>query len=91
LGEQVTIPFETDGEGNVITKPVTGWNVMPAAGIAVLLQIQYADNQLDIEKGMSKAFQFFLMPQECLELAVALTRQAKRLLEETLPPGQVPN
>jgi hypothetical protein len=84
-------PFETDSQGNVIVKPLTGWAVMDAAGIAVLLQIQYADDEKELESGVSRSFQFGMTPQQALELAELLTRRAKRLLEDKLTPGKSPN
>jgi len=82
--------FEKDSEGNVILKPVIGWKTAPVAEVAVLLQMQYADTPADIETG-GKSVQFVLKPQACLDLAATLTRQAKRLLEDRLPPGESPN
>jgi len=78
----MTAPFETDSEGNVILKPVTGWNIAPVAGVAVLLQFVYLDSETDTD---GKRIQFVLKPDVCLELAEVLTRQAERLLQT--PPG----
>jgi hypothetical protein len=84
----VTPPFETDSEGNVILKPVTGWAMAPVAETAVLLQIQYSDAEFETN---DKKIQFVLTPQKCLELAEVLTKQARRLLHATLPSGTRPN
>jgi hypothetical protein len=79
-------PLETDSEGNVILKPVTGWTMAPVAGIAVLLAIEYVTNDHELETGVRHAIQFVLTPPKALEIAEVLQKQAKRLLE-SLPPG----
>jgi hypothetical protein len=84
------IRFEKDGEGMVILKPVLQYAVGHAAEIAVLLQIQYSDSPADVESG-GKPIQFVLTPQTSIYLAQALLRQAQGLLQDTLPPGRLPN
>jgi hypothetical protein len=79
-------PLDTDGEGNVILKPVTGWTLASVGELAVLLQVQYEDGPEDIGT-TGKRIQFVLTPPKCLELAEILTKHAKRLLEK-LPPGK---
>jgi hypothetical protein len=79
----MSIPFELDSDGKIITKPVTGWTTAVVAEIAVLLAIQYIDHPQEIETG-GKQIQFVLMPQQCLELAEKLTTLAKRVLEPPL-------
>lgn len=76
------IKLQKDANGNVLTKPLTGWGVMPVAEIVVLLAIQYAETPEELETGRTHQIQFVLKPQECLGLAEALTKQAKRLLED---------
>jgi hypothetical protein len=73
--------FETDKDGNVILRPVTGWTMAPVAEMSVLLAIEYAETPEELENGTTHRMQFGLLPQECLRLAEALTRQAQRLLE----------
>jgi len=74
------LKFETDENGIVVTKPVMGWIIAPAAGIAVVLGIRYAETEEEIGTG-GRQIQFVLMPQQCLELAEVLTKQAKHLLQ----------
>jgi hypothetical protein len=74
----------------VIVKPITGWTLMPVAEIAVLLRIQYVDREDDIGTD-GKAIQFVLARGQCLELAEALSKQAKHLREGGLPSGESPN
>ena len=79
-------PFETDAEGNVLLKPVTGWTTAPVEEIAVLLVIEYVSTDEELETGVRHSIQFVLTPPKALELAESLQKQAKRLLE-SLPPG----
>jgi hypothetical protein len=80
MPEQNHPPLETDGMGNVITKPVTGWSTVPVAGIAVLLAVRYVDTPEELERGDSKSIQLVLKPQQCLELAEALKKLGTVLL-----------
>jgi len=77
----MSIQLEMDGNGNVVTRPVTGWKTMAAAGIAVVLVIQYSEKPEDIENDTCKQLQCILLPQQALELAEAPTKQANRVLE----------
>jgi hypothetical protein len=74
--------LEKDNDGNVITKPVTGWTTGTLAGIAVLLALEYADSPLELETGHSKSIQLALSAQQSLELAERLTKLGKSLLED---------
>jgi hypothetical protein len=71
--------FELDEKGNVKLQPVIGWTTAPVADMLVLLVLQYLDRLGEV--GTQKAVQLILRPQQCLELAEVLTRQAKRVLE----------
>jgi len=84
-------PLETDSEGNVILKPVTGWRTAPVAGTAVFLAVEYVSTPAELAARDTTTIQFVLTPQQCLELAETLTRQARRQLGESLPPGKSPN
>jgi hypothetical protein len=79
--------FETDGLGSIITKPVTGWILAPIADSVVLLQIQYVQTPVEFGDNENRVFQFSLMPQQALELAEALTKQAQSLLTGKALPG----
>jgi hypothetical protein len=78
--------FELDDSGNIKTQPVTGWKTAAIANMLVLLAIQYLDRPEGIET--EKSLQLILKPQQCLELAETLTRQAKRVLDQ--PPSEKP-
>lgn len=80
-------PLETDDEGKIIMKPMTGWTTVPVANTAVLLAIRYADTQEELERGDSRSLQLGILPAQCLDLAEALTKLARKLLDDPLPPG----
>jgi hypothetical protein len=84
----MSLQLETDKNGNISTMPIMGWIVVPAAEIAILLAIQYAETPQEIETG-GRQIRFVLKPQQCLELAKILTTQAKRLLRPHT--GKSPN
>lgn len=73
--------LETDQNGNIVTKPVTGWITGTVADIDVILAIQYAQSPLELQTGRNKSIQFVLKPQQCLELSEKLKTLANRLLE----------
>ncbi len=75
---------ETNNSGNVIAKPVKGWTVSDTAGVAVA-EIQYAETPEEFEGGDSKSIHLGLTPPQCLDLADALTRAARKVLRSRYP------
>ena len=43
--------LETDAAGNVITRPILGCIVSPLGGMAILLQVQYAEKPEELKTG----------------------------------------
>ena len=86
-GNKLKRQLETDDSGNILTNPVTGWTVVPVAGVAILLAVQYAKTPLELERGESQLIQLILQPAACLELAEALTTLARGLLNDLPLPG----
>jgi hypothetical protein len=82
----MSIQLETDESGNMVLRPVTDWITAAAANIVVVLGIQYTEMLAGGEIA-KKSVQFGLTPQQCLELAEMLTKQAKTLLVDR-PPGK---
>jgi hypothetical protein len=78
--------LDLDEKGNVITRPVLGWTTGPVAGMDVFLKLDYAENDAQLRTG-GKALQCILTPQQALELAETLTKQAKRVLDAPTPTG----
>ena len=77
---EMTNTLDPDPDGNVRLKPLTGWKLRDAAGIFVMASIQYADSAQEIEQGGVKTIAFVVTPQQCLELAAALTRSGNHIL-----------
>jgi hypothetical protein len=77
--------FETDGTGNVIAHPVTGWESAHFGEVGIILAIHYVQTPEELEK-MDKyhQFQILLSPQQCQELGERLTDLAKYVYDQTL-------
>jgi hypothetical protein len=82
--------FERDATGDIFTRPVVGWLIAPVAGMSAIVAIQYVETPLELERGDKRQIQFVLTPQQCLELAEALTKQARDLLNQPKT-GKPPN
>ncbi len=80
--------LEMDEQGMVVTRPVLGWTMVPVAGTAVLLRLQYAETPVELKTG-GRFLQVLLTPQQAQELAEMLTTQAQRIL--TTRPSERPN
>jgi hypothetical protein len=76
--------FDTGPDGNVITQPLLGWTVAQVAGMTVLARLQYAETPADIGTE-GRAVQLVMMPQQALDLAEVLTKQANRILGLPVP------
>jgi len=82
----MSIQLEKDSDGNLITKPVTGWTLKAVADIVLLLTIQYVETPEELETSDTHhQIQFVLKPEAALELAEILTSTGKRLLESRSP------
>lgn len=81
--------LETDKDGMIMTKPVTGWSIHAMQDIAILLAIEYVDTPEQLKTGPTYQIQLALLPQQCLELANVLTRSGNKLLEN--PSTQKPS
>jgi hypothetical protein len=78
--EKDGVQLETDENGDILTRPVTGWSIFPVAEIAVLLAVRYVETPEQLETGANKQLQLVLTPQQCLELAETLKRRANAIL-----------
>jgi hypothetical protein len=75
--------FKTDENGNVILKPLTGWELHHIAGMVMILGIEYSESQDELEKGLIQTLPLVLKPALALKLAEALKRKASKLLAAT--------
>lgn len=69
--------LQTDSDGNVLTKPVTGITTGTIAEIAVLLRLEYLQAENETE---SRSIQFAMTPQQALYLAEKLKTLAQRIM-----------
>jgi len=76
--------LEKDREGNIVTKPITGWKVGTPFGSAVLLAIEYIEGPQQ-----RKSIAFVMNPQQCLELVEVLKKASNKILEDL--PTQKPS
>jgi hypothetical protein len=71
--------LKLDKRGNVITQPVTGYELTYLGG-RVLLSIDYVDNSRLFETGEARRVQLALTPRKALQLGESLQRVANRSL-----------
>jgi hypothetical protein len=76
--------LETDAAGNLLTRPILGCIVAPIGGMAILLKLQYAERPEELKTG-GRSLQFVMTPQQGLEIAETLTKQARRILDAPPP------
>jgi hypothetical protein len=74
LEANLAIELQTDGTGNVITCPMTGWGIKPVAETMILLAIEYVDSPEQLETGERKQLQAILHSHQALELAEELKK-----------------
>jgi hypothetical protein len=79
--------LKLDRRGNVITQPVTGYELSYLAGIGVLLSVDYVDNPRKLTTGEPRRVQLTLTPHKAQQLGESLQRVARRSLEPP-PPGR---
>ena len=77
--------LQTDSNGNIIVRPLVGYTTRPIASSAVLLTVEYLETEEGLRTGYSQSVQLGLTPQQCLELAEALSKAAKGILDVKYP------
>jgi hypothetical protein len=73
--------LKLDKRGNIITQPVTGYELTYLDGIGVLLSVDYVDNPRRIKIGVTRRVQLALTPKRAKQLGESLQRVTNRLLE----------
>ncbi len=74
--------LELNAKGNIVMRPLTGWDVFSAAGIALVLVLEYQPGLGEAQTGdESLRAQIALTPQQALELAEKLQKAGKSLLQ----------
>lgn len=82
------VELDRDESGNVLVRPVMGWDGWIMMQTNVLLAVEYSESPEDVSSGQGKRVQLLLTPQQSLELAEALTRWANQVLA---PSSSEPN
>ena len=77
--------FALDSNGEISTKPLTGWNLGHIGGVAILLEAHYADTPEELETEYRHTLCLSLSLPLALELAEALRRNAEGLMNQTSP------
>jgi hypothetical protein len=77
--------LETDANGNLVLRPMSGYQIGSIAGMSLLLVIEYLENPSALENEGSKSIQLAVNPLEALQLAEALTKRAMQLLQPADP------
>jgi hypothetical protein len=71
-------------QGMSFSTPLTGWISAPIAESAILLQVQYLQDERS-DLASPERIQFVLHPKQALELAELLQRMAARILAQGRP------
>jgi hypothetical protein len=79
--------WDKDDEGNIITSPVSGFEMFVVARTSIALRLT-GPNPLDESEKSEAGFQFVLGPMIALQIAQALSDAAGRILSQT-PSGPV--
>ncbi len=72
--------FETDGKGNVILKPMAGWELRQIAQSLLIIGVDYAENEEDFGKEVYTRMALVVAPHLALDFAEALKKAATELL-----------
>jgi hypothetical protein len=72
--------FETDDKGNVILRPMTGWELRHVANTLLIMGIEYVESEEELERGEHKAIAFVLRPDLAIAFAEKLKTEASKLL-----------
>ena len=75
------VEFKTDERGNVILKPMTGWELRHVANMLLIMGLEYVDSEEELETGERKTIPLVLRPDLALEFAEKLQREASKLLQ----------
>ncbi|MGA3212692.1 MAG: hypothetical protein ABSD20_15405 [Terriglobales bacterium] len=78
--------LKRDGSGNIMTRPVMGWEIGPLAETALLLIVRHAGSAEEFEAG-GETTQLLLTPQQALLLAEALTKWGSTLHRAPIDPN----
>ena len=76
----MSIKLQTHPDGSIVASPMTGFEFRTAGDSALLVVIEYVETPEHLETGERKTLQTVVLPQQALELADALKRNATLIL-----------
>ncbi len=77
------MPLKLDNDGNIVTKPVTGFRTRLIAEMAILLSVDYQEKP----NGPELSIPLLLTPEAALDIAQALNSAANKIF---MSPGTTP-
>lgn len=82
--------FDTDDAGNIITKPMVGYQTMPVASMFILARVEYANSDAHLMAVMSDqekpvAVQLAITPDQAREFAARLVFLADHIMDQQTP------
>ena len=82
--------FDTDDAGNIITKPMIGYQTMPVAGMFILARVEYANSDAHLMAVMADqekpgAVQLAITPNQAREFAARLVHLADHIISQQTP------
>lgn len=83
--------WDTDERGNIVTRPLMGWETVAAAGTACILRVRYAERPEQLKTEDASRLALVMSPAKALELADDLRRMAERILAQKPPTDRPPN
>jgi hypothetical protein len=86
-------PFDLDGAGNIILHPLTGYVTVPAAGMFLVVRLEFADSEDQLQGIISgsqepSAVQLTITPSQAFALAERLSSLANHILSQQTPAVQ---
>jgi hypothetical protein len=75
------VKFDTDETGNVILKPLAGWELRHVANTLLIMGIEYVESEEELERGEHKTIAFVLRPDLAIDFAEKLKTEASKLLQ----------
>lgn len=79
--------FQLDKNGEIPTKPLKGWNIGHVNGMALLLEVHYADTAEELETDQKHTLCLAFSLPMALELSEILRKYAEGFLNQAALPG----
>lgn len=79
----MSLTLQTDASGNIVTYPVTGWELRSVANMSIMVVIEYIESPEQLETGERKQLQTILSAPQALDFAETMKKAATVLLALT--------